>query len=121
MTEAEALHESAQVAAEITKSAEELGTYQNWCHENIHVYEVAEDMWIAAEGPEAAVLYYLNECGGDEDEPDEFGDPVLLTPEMMATTAFIDEERPDITTFQAALDDLFYCGGSFPTLFATIL
>lgn len=120
-TEAEALAESAAVQSEVTKSAEELGNYQNWCTENIHVYEVCEDVWIAAASPESAVMYCLDQQFGEEETLDEFGPPVELSREAMATKRFVDPENPEIKTFLDAFNDMLFAGSDFPVIFATEL
>lgn len=112
--------DGAELAADVDAGAAALDNHQRWCRENIHVYEVSEDIWIAAEGPDAAVLYYVNNGFGDDEVLDEFGAPVELTSEIMAGKKFYDEARPEIDTFQKAFDDLLYHGQDFPMLFASV-
>lgn len=119
--EAQVYAESASVHEEVVKGAEELGNYQNWCHENIHVYQVDEGTFIAATGPEEAVLHYQQMMGAllDETLLDEFGAPVLFTEAMLLTQMMCDEDGSNARNLRAALDDCFYQGLDFPLVLAT--
>ena len=92
---------------------------------DIRVFEVAEDEWIAAENAEQAAAFYRGLVGkATYDEVlEEFGEPVELTPEMLARLRWCDHdiEPAHCVTFAQRLTEVLAENGSFPQAFASCL
>jgi hypothetical protein len=90
----------------------------------IKVFEVSEDEWIAAETPEAAAAFYRKLVGEAtyQEVTEEFGEPVELSPEVLAHLKFSDDEvPPNVRTFGTRLQELTdNPNEEFPQFFATV-
>ena len=88
----------------------------------VKVFEVAEDEWIAAENAEQAAAFYkrmVSEATYRE-ILEEFGQPVELTPEIMAKLRWCDHdmEPPHCVSFAERLNEVIAENNPFPQYFA---
>jgi len=92
---------------------------------NIKIFEVAEDEWIAAESAEDATAFYKHLAGEAtyEEIREEFGEPVELSPEVLARLRWCDHdvEPPHCVTFAERLTEVLAENGTFPQAFASCL
>lgn len=85
------------------------------------VFQVDDSTWMAGEDGESCAAEFIKSYGGEQECLDEFGPPVEVTAEGMATMIVTDVDEPGQPkrTFQQALDEMVAAGIEFPTFFAS--